>query len=126
MSPAGSSTDVPGPHPVSSQDPVARRGTEGESDQNRQPVEHLSWRRRDAVDRKRALPGVPDPEDQSQCRGEHACAQCEGNALNVGEYVGIEGPGDADHDDREPVDEGHVAIQSQLPCQDRDQHHSED
>jgi hypothetical protein len=34
------------------------------------------------------------------------------NALNVGEYVRIERPGDADHDDREPVDEWDVAVEA--------------
>ena len=65
------------------------------------------------------------PKTSSQHHGEDACAQCEWNALNVGEDVGVESPGDADHDDRQPVDEWDVAVEAQLPSQNRDKHDRE-
>ena len=48
------------------QDPIAGGSTEGERDQNRQPVEQLSRCRRDAVDRKCALTHEPHAEHDSQ------------------------------------------------------------
>jgi len=93
---------------------VVRRSAEGEGGQHRGPVEELAPRRRDAVDRKRALDPVPGAED----RGEHDRIEDRrdeiGNPEPDVQDVGGHRPEDADHRDGEPVGPGHVAVLAEL------------
>ena len=124
--PAGSSTDVPGPQPVSCQRPVTNRGTQGEGDQNCEPIEQLSRPRDDAVDRQGPLAREPNAEDDGQGRREDARAHGERNTQIIREDVGVERASHAEHDDRQPVDERHIAVEAQLPAQNHGEYHRED
>lgn len=117
---------MPGVQPGQFQGPVAGRGAEGKSNQDREPVEELAGAGGDGVDRQGPLAGVPDPEDNGEDPGEHATAQREGNALAVGEDVGVQSAGHAHHHDGEPVHERDVAFGGELPAQDTGQNHGED
>ena len=75
------------------------------------------------VDRKRALPDVPDAEDRGEDHREHCGADPERYADLVGEDVGVERAGDADDHDGEPVGDGHVLPQRHL---DREDEHEDD
>ena len=78
------------------------------------------------MDRQCPLASEPHAEDDGQNRREDARAQCERNAQIIGEDVGVERAGHAEHDDRQPVDERHVAVEAQLPPQDRGKDDRED
>jgi hypothetical protein len=71
------------------------------------------------VDRKCPLAGEPHTEDYGQDRREDARAHYERNAQTIREDVGVERAGHAEHDDRQPVDERHVAVETQLPLKGR-------
>ena len=100
---------------------VAGGGAEREGEEDREPVEGFAAGRVDRVDREGSLARVPGCEDERERDAEDDRGRHERDAEVVGQVVGDLRADDADQDDPEPVDPGHVLPRPELEDERDDQ-----